>query len=1180
MNPALRSSWPALALAIMLGTSGARLEIRAETMTTNVIDGVAQDAGGTFVLGDTGPLNFLLITNGGSLLCTTGIVGRALSASQNSALITGSNSAWLNTGTFVVGATGPLNQVYVGDGARLRADQLGILGQEPWSYGNLLTVSDPGTVLDVPALTIGLGGVDNRLVVQNGARVGRGISGDVTIHIGDRVGSTSNEIDVSGAGTTWFTDGIRVGREGSFNRMILRDGARLTNGFLMIGREISSMANLARIDGRGTVWSVRQGSTWVGFNGSSNLLVVAGGARFETANLTLAASNAATLNAARVDGPGTICRATGTLGIGDVGSHNFFDIAGGAFVAAETTYVGNGGADNRLSVSSGASVLNTGSLWIGSGPAASRNTLTLEGPGTVWTNGSRITLGGSGSENSLSITGGARLQQPVPGSTGFGIGALAGSRANELHIAGAGSAVRGRWVLSVGSSGPENRLTMEDGAFLETSSASIGRDCIAHDNVAWIAGPGTVWSNATLLEIGFCSTNNQLLIRDGARVFAGHVRSSVQGGASNAIVVADSGSLLSANADLFVGNSGRHASLHLSNGARIAGRNDRVGFSGSSAIASVTGQGTIWSNVGLTVGDTDSALNNRVEVSDGAQILSGAGSVGVNPKAISNVVAVSGLDSRWIVTSNLVIGHSGWDNRLEIQGGARVTDETGILGLNAVSRGSAVSVTGPGSAWLHTSSLVVGSNGHHARLVISEGGRVSTPSATIGADGLLAGLSATCQARIGSNEVVVADPGSALDVNGPLVLGGRSLGNTLTVRNGGVVRAASLLAGATNAVEPGSQCGPIYSANQILIDHGELVVTNETADATLELRFSQLEVTGGTVTADRLIATNQGRISIVGGTFAVRGGTVSGPTPLPVGFAVGNGEHAATLILLGGTLSAQPGFGLSQHATLAGDGEIQSLVKSIAGRIAPGRPGHPGRLTLSGGLVAMDGFDQPAFSIDIQGTEPGISHDQVVLDDAAFVARLEVRLTGGFVPQPADTFTVLRFAAKTQESFLSNIETNGRVLTMDRLGSFACRFVATNVVLSDYQSTDLDGDGLEDAWALRWFGHSPLTATERGADADGDGASNADEFKAGTDPRDAASVLRIRASYYGVFLGEFAPVPGRTYHLWASDDLVTWRELPDSEFEYLSGMPSFWEYPQDSVGGAVRRSRFFRVSVE
>jgi len=54
---------------------------------------------------------------------------------------------------------------------------------------------------------------------------------------------------------------------------------------------------------------------------------------------------------------------------------------------------------------------------------------------------------------------------------------------------------------------------------------------------------------------------------------------------------------------------------------------------------------------------------------------------------------------------------------------------------------------------------------------------------------------------------------------------------------------------------------------------------------------------------------------------------------------------------------------------------------------------------------------------------------------------------------------------------------------------------------------DTDNDGLTDDWELRYFGST--ATTDGNADPDGDGQSDLDEFRAGTDPTNALSQLRI-----------------------------------------------------------------------
>jgi len=76
---------------------------------------------------------------------------------------------------------------------------------------------------------------------------------------------------------------------------------------------------------------------------------------------------------------------------------------------------------------------------------------------------------------------------------------------------------------------------------------------------------------------------------------------------------------------------------------------------------------------------------------------------------------------------------------------------------------------------------------------------------------------------------------------------------------------------------------------------------------------------------------------------------------------------------------------------------------------------------------------------------------------------------------------------------------------------------------------DADSDGLEDAWErAHWGGLNVATAS---SDADGDGFSDLSEFRAGTNPTNAASLLIIDG------LVPFA-VEGQGVS-------ITWRSVPD-----------------------------------
>jgi hypothetical protein len=120
---------------------------------------------------------------------------------------------------------------------------------------------------------------------------------------------------------------------------------------------------------------------------------------------------------------------------------------------------------------------------------------------------------------------------------------------------------------------------------------------------------------------------------------------------------------------------------------------------------------------------------------------------------------------------------------------------------------------------------------------------------------------------------------------------------------------------------------------------------------------------------------------------------------------------------------------------------------------------------------------------------------------------------------------------------------------------------------------DSDGDGLPDSWELTWFG----TLERDGyGDADGDGVLDRDEFFAGTNPINDASVLAallIHSSSGDDPAILWAAVPGRKYRVQYKDDLEApeWSALPgDVRADGSTGRK------EDPTGAGMER-RFYRV---
>jgi len=96
---------------------------------------------------------------------------------------------------------------------------------------------------------------------------------------------------------------------------------------------------------------------------------------------------------------------------------------------------------------------------------------------------------------------------------------------------------------------------------------------------------------------------------------------------------------------------------------------------------------------------------------------------------------------------------------------------------------------------------------------------------------------------------------------------------------------------------------------------------------------------------------------------------------------------------------------------------------------------------------------------------------------------------------------------------------------------------------------DRNFDGLPDDWQISFWGADSRNWPAATTDSDQDGASNRDEFLAGTNPTDRQSLLRlsIRPTIGGLLV-EWNALAGSVYQLQASGDLNQWANLGSPRF--------------------------------
>ncbi len=495
-----------------------------------------------------------------------------------------------------------------------------------------------------------------------------------------------------------------------------------------------------------------------------------------------------------------------------------------------------------------------------------------------------VTVGTNGSFTSLVLSNNVLLTNSL---SGF-IGRNTTARSNQVILLSPGA----RWFMGGdlinGNSGSFNRLTITNGASVKSTQGWIGLNSSSSNNVVVITDPGSSWTNIAELRMGYGGSGNQFLLSNGAFVnSANGFIGSDSGANSNSASISGPGSQWRA-LNYYVGNNGSSNQLLVSDGGQVANSNGYVGFTGRGNTAWITGTNSLWSNtsnlvVGVNGSDNQLVVTNQAKVSVGT-----FGVIGSNSGANSNSVTVTDAGTSWLVTSDIHVGSNGAANQLVISNSARISDLNGVIGFGATGSNNVAQVTGLGSMWSNRINLVIGNTGPGNQLVVSNGGSVFSLNGRLGSNAPSAQFNTALVTGLGliwSNENVLS-------------VGVLATGNQLVVSNQGTVFAGK-------AVNLGETTNS--SSNRIVVDGGTLRATNEIGTAILDLRRGTAVFNAGIMDVDQLVLTNgtQGKFEFNAGTLTTRGATIVGS------------------FYLGESALAEPAIwdvraGVSQHLLLGG----------------------------------------------------------------------------------------------------------------------------------------------------------------------------------------------------------------------------------------------------------------------
>ncbi len=338
--------------------------------------------------------------------------------------------------------------------------------------------------------------------------------------------------------------------------------------------------------------------------------------------------------------------------------------------------------------------------------------------------------------------------------------------------------------------------------------------------------------------------------------------------------------------------------------------------------------------------------------------------------------------------------------------------------------------------------------------------------------------------------------------------------NSLTTVGGGIVISGNTLAGGVDLGSLTSVEGPIVMSENVSaggINLGSVVsaggiTISDNASATVIDMSSLTTVSGGVnisgnSTAD---AIDMSSLTTVSGHVTIASNAPNAHVNLGNLTNFGCGSNDVTITLDGATFTMTNGLTLCTNATLAGSSTVDGSITNN-GTIEPGA--SPGRINITGRLVLGSGS---ALRLEIGGSAPNQFDFLNVAGPVTLGGTLAVSLINNFPSVMANgaSFTLLTAGSPLTGAF-ANVASGGSLTTTDGYARFTVLYAGENTIrLTGLVIVDTDTDGLPDWWEDQ-FSLSQTNAADAALDLDGDGASNASEFLAGTIPTNAASVFRI-----------------------------------------------------------------------
>lgn len=379
------------------------------------------------------------------------------------------------------------------------------------------------------------------------------------------------------------------------------------------------------------------------------------------------------------------------------------------------------------------------------------------------------------------------------------------------------------------------------------------------------------------------------------------------------------------------------------------------------------------------------------------------------------------------------------------------------------------------------------------------------------------------------------------------IAGADTVGQTATINPGVTIRGRGQIG------TPNSNFGPtiLNVVNQGLVDAtGSLTVFVNSS------QNSNVANNGGTFRASPSgFLSFNGPGAVANNTGGIIEALANSTVKVEAGASFTN-NAGGTIKIDGGSMDAALGLDLN-GGQLIGNGTFLGPIRNNGGTVAPGF--SPGKITINGNYTqGVNGV----LNIEIGGNTPGTGYDQIRVNGTAVLdGTLNITLINGYQPTPGDFFEIIDPNAVS--GAFSQINAPG--LTMQS------NYSAAGITLTVL--ADADNDGLPDAFEQQY-----PQANDPAADFDGDGTSNLEEYRAGTNPERAQSlfaITAIRRNGNDIVVG-FNAVASKRYRVQASTNLTDgFPIIIATTGQIASDVPLEVTDP----GAALEAPLFYRVTV-